>query len=97
MNNYEAKELNTAPLNYKLETIEEHSDFMWKNKHLPAVPKSTKDPQGLDIVNVGEQRRGMLEELEKAHVYISQLQAEIKQLKSLVCLDHPTSEVCSAH
>lgn len=82
---------------YELETIDEHSEFMWKNKHLPAVPKAKKDASGLDIVNVGQQRRGILEELEKAHVYIDQLKGEIEALKSLVCLDHPESTICSSN
>lgn len=86
---------------YELESIEEHSEFMWKNKHLPAVPKAEKDDSGQDIVDIGQQRRGMLEELEKAHVYIEQLKAENEKLKSenveikkLVCQDHPEAGIC---
>ena len=58
---------------YDLESIDDHSRFMWDNKHLPAVPKDTKDENGNDIVEWGARSQGVLEELEKAHVYIEQL------------------------
>ena len=58
---------------YKLESIEGHASYMWQNKHLKAVPVAAKDEKGKDIVNWGERNRGVLEELEKAHVYIQQL------------------------
>jgi hypothetical protein len=58
---------------YNLESIEEHTATMWKNKHLPALPKASVDDAGLEVINVGQHRRGMLEELEKAHVYIAEL------------------------
>ena len=69
---------------YELESIEEHSDYMWENKHLPAVPKAMKDESGQDIVDIGQQRRGMLEELEKAHVYIAQLKSENDAIKQRI-------------
>ncbi len=47
--------------NYKLESIREYAEFMWKNKHLKGIPKAWVDDQGQEIV----------EELEKAHIYIS--------------------------
>lgn len=58
---------------YELESIEEHAELMWENKHLPAVPSRTVDENGREIVEIGAQRVGMLEELEKAHIYIAQL------------------------
>ena len=58
---------------YELETIEEHAKFMLGEKHLKAVPKAVKDRQGNDIVEYGSHQRGMLEELEKAHLYIYEL------------------------
>jgi hypothetical protein len=67
--------------NYQLESIEEHTEFMWENKHLPAIPKATVDENGFEIVEVGSHRKGIVEELEKAHIYISQLEKEIDGLK----------------
>jgi hypothetical protein len=66
---------------YKLESIEEHAKFMWENKHLRAVPKAAVDENGLEVVEVGSHQKGIVEELEKAHIYIEQLQKEIKSLQ----------------
>jgi hypothetical protein len=66
---------------YKLESIDEHSAFMWKYKHLKAVPKAKVDEKGQEMVEIGANNRGILEELEKAHVYIYQLNEKIKQLE----------------
>jgi hypothetical protein len=63
---------------YKLESIEEHAEFMWENKHLKAVPKAMVDARGREVVRLGLHNRGLLEELEKAHVYIQQLNDRIK-------------------
>jgi hypothetical protein len=63
---------------YRLESIEEHARLMWEKKHLPAVESGTRDEQGRDVVEYGSRMRGMLEELEKAHVYIEQLNSENK-------------------
>ena len=62
---------------YTLESIEEHADFMWNNKHLPAVGAKKVDEQGQEIVEIGARMRGLLEELEKAHIYISTLNDRI--------------------
>ena len=66
---------------YQLESIEAHSAFMWKNKHLRAIPKSKTDANGREIVEVGAHRKGIVEELEKAHIYIEQLHHRIKTLE----------------
>lgn len=60
---------------YPLESIEEHSELMWKNKHLPALPGASANETGVDIVS---HQFGTLEELEKAHIYISQLNVTLK-------------------
>jgi hypothetical protein len=67
---------------YKLETIEEHSEFMWQNKHLSAIPKVKVDENGLEIVEIGSHRKGIVEELEKAHIYIEQLHKQNQILES---------------
>jgi hypothetical protein len=73
---------------YKLESIDEHSEFMWQEKHLPAMPKIQKDENGQEIVEIGARSRGVVEELEKAHIYIEQLNKENKELRAkLTTLD----------
>lgn len=67
---------------YKLESIEEHAKFMWQERHLKAVPKAAKTGEGQDIVELGGRDRGVLEELEKAHIYIAQLDERLKQLEA---------------
>jgi len=73
---------------YALETIEEHARRMWAERHLPAVPGTVRDEQGREVIEIGQQSRVLLEELEKAHIYIEQLntllqkqQAEIELLR----------------
>ncbi|MEN8127569.1 MAG: hypothetical protein ABFR90_07155 [Planctomycetota bacterium] len=66
---------------YQLESIDEHSAFMWKQKHLPAIPKATIDAAGQEIVEVGSHRKGIVEELEKAHIYIEQLHQKNQALE----------------
>ncbi len=68
---------------YTLESIKEHADFMWNKKHLPAIPKAQRDENGNEIVEVGAHRKGIVEELEKAHIYISQLEERIINLEKL--------------
>jgi hypothetical protein len=67
---------------YKLESIEQHSEYMWQDKHLPAIPKAKVGDDGQEIIEVGAHQRGIVEELEKAHIYIEQLNKEIAALKS---------------
>lgn len=69
---------------YELESIQEHSDYMWRNKHLPAIPKAKFDDAGNEIVEVGSHRRGIVEELEKAHIYIAQLEERISKLERIL-------------
>ena len=69
---------------YTLESIEDHSDFMWNNKHLPAVGARQVDAQGREVVEIGARMRGMLEEIEKAHIYISTLSDRITEKEAVV-------------
>jgi len=66
---------------YQLESIEEHASYMWKNKHLPAVGAGVNGEDGKAIINVANRSQGILEELEKAHLYIEQLHKRIKNEK----------------
>ncbi len=63
---------------YDLMTIKENADFMWQNKHLPSLPKAPKGLKG--PVNLVGHQMGMLEELEKAHIYIDQLNKDNQAL-----------------
>jgi hypothetical protein len=65
---------------YALKSIEEQSKFMFENKHLPSVPKAGENYQG--SIDITQYQMGMLEELEKAHIYISQLNETVKELKA---------------
>ncbi|MBN1782820.1 hypothetical protein JW948_16910 [bacterium] len=67
---------------YQLESIEEHAAFMWEHKHLPAVASARVIRSSQDGYSMSERREQMLEELEKAHIYIEQLYKEIQELKS---------------
>ncbi len=66
---------------YALESIEEHAEFMWKNRHLKGVPKARYDENGAELVEIGSQRKGILEELEKAHIYIDRLNGKLEELE----------------
>ena len=67
---------------YRLESIEEHSESMWREKHLPAVGAGEKDDEGREYVEYGSRMRGILEELEKAHIYIEQLHNRNESLEA---------------
>ena len=71
---------------YELESIEQHAAYMWENSHLPAVGSG----KGKKL-SLGKTTAAMLEELEKAHIYIEQLnerrkqeEAAIEQLNAIV-------------
>jgi hypothetical protein len=49
---------------------------MWENRHLPAVGPT---PEGTPIAfNVHQRHFGVLNELEKAHIYIERLHERVK-------------------
>jgi hypothetical protein len=78
---------------YGLESIEEHADFMWTHKHLPAVAPAHTNAQGQGLINVGARAQGTLEELEKAHIYIEQLHKTIQDLSErMEALEKTTQE-----
>jgi hypothetical protein len=69
---------------YQLETIKEHAEFMWQNKHLSAIPQSSMDEEGREFVELGTHRKGIVEELEKAHIYIEQLHTKINAMEESI-------------
>ncbi len=68
--------------NYDLPSIEEHAAAMYANSYLPeigpTVPKAA--------INVTERMGTMLNELEKAHIYIAQQQKELTEIKQQLAL-----------
>jgi hypothetical protein len=66
---------------HELESIEEHARYMWENKHLPAVGCGVNGQDGKASINVATRSQGVLEELEKAHIYIEQLHKKIGELE----------------
>ena len=65
---------------YALPTIAEHAALMWSNRHLPTVgPTAETGP-----MNLSDKIGAMLNELEKAHIYIDQLNQRIAQLETII-------------
>lgn len=63
---------------YDLASIDDHSAFMWANRHLPAVgPTAEAGP-----MNLSDKVGGILNELEKAHIYIDQLNRRVAELEA---------------
>ncbi len=73
---------------HKVESIEQHAEFMWKNKHLPAVP-GQKDVEKEGAVDVVGTSLGTLEELEKAHIYIEQLHQRLEKIELALAKKKP--------
>jgi len=46
---------------------------------LRAIPKAMVDKSGQEVIEVGSHRRGIVEELEKAHIYIEQMHKHINE------------------
>lgn len=66
---------------YDLPTIEDHADEMFANSYLPAVGPT---PDEGTRFNLSEKTTGMLNELEKAHIYIAQLNDRLKDKEATV-------------
>jgi len=69
---------------YPLESIDEHTASMWEMRHLPALPRAEVTAEGQGVIDVGARSQGLLEELEKAHIYIAQLNDRVKALSEAV-------------
>ena len=68
---------------YKLESIADHAKYMWEKHHLPSIEKAINDDEGRGIINIGARSQGLLEELEKAHIYIEQVNKKVESLKEV--------------
>jgi hypothetical protein len=63
---------------YEVESIEEHAVLMWANSYLPAVgPTAPGVP-----MNLSEKTGRILNELEKAHIYIEQVHGTVRTLEA---------------
>ena len=63
---------------YELPSIEEHAEAMFEKRHLPAVGPTSPD----EDINLTEHMGNVLNELEKAHIYIAQLNEQNKALQT---------------
>lgn len=63
---------------YKLESIEDHGNYMFKNKHLPALSSVYNYENYINIYNSEQRREDIVLELEKAHIYIFELNEKVK-------------------
>ncbi|MBE7213925.1 hypothetical protein MK852_06725 [Shewanella benthica] len=68
------------PEEYVVESIEEHADYMWKNAHLIGVGPTGKN----EPFNLTTKTTGILHELEKAHIYIEQINNKLKSKESAI-------------
>jgi len=64
---------------YDLESIEDHAAVMLAEKHLSAIPVPSTDEGGNLVVDYSALMRGLLEELEKAHLYIAAMSDDLKK------------------
>jgi len=78
---------------FAIESIEEHADSMWRESHLPALGPAAADG-GFEVAKT---TMGMLEELEKAHIYIEQLHEQAKQKdERMAALEKSAAESANA-
>lgn len=66
---------------FELETIEEHAALMWEKSYLPSVGPT---PEGKGLIDVFAKTTGILQELEKAHIYIEQLHGDLETKNSQI-------------
>ena len=60
---------------YELESIDQHAAFMWDNGYLKGLGPT---PEGAPSINLSEKVGGLINELEKAHIYIERLHDQAK-------------------
>ncbi|MFZ7092564.1 hypothetical protein [Primorskyibacter sp. 2E233] len=69
---------------YPLPTISEQAQMMFSERHLPNVgPTDEEGP-----FNVTQKVAGMLNELEKAHIYIAQLEERLAAVETRLTVEH---------
>lgn len=68
----------TFASDFEVPSVEEHSEYMWKNSYLKGVGSTSPDKP----FNLTEKAAGMLHELEVAHIYIEQLHGQLKAVNA---------------
>jgi hypothetical protein len=63
---------------FPLESIEQHASAMMRERHLAAIAPAETDGMGNMVVNYVSLMQGLLEELEKAHIYIARMNDVVK-------------------
>ena len=63
---------------YELESIEEHAESMWTNGYLPSVGATAEEGP----YNLTQKTVRILNELEKAHIYIEQLHKRLAEVEA---------------
>lgn len=71
---------------YRLESIKENAAFMRNNKHLKSMPQPATDAEGKEVIEIGSHYRGIVEELQKAHIYIEQLHSQMEEQNKRILL-----------
>lgn len=74
---------------YDLPSIEDHAEAMFANRHLPTVGPTSPNEQ----INLTEHMGNVLNELEKAHIYIAQLNERNKALETELAESKTSFEV----
>jgi hypothetical protein len=64
---------------FTVESIEDHASVMWSAGFLPAIGSTVPD----EPINLTEKMGGVLNELEKAHIYIEQLHKRLAEQEAL--------------
>ncbi len=64
---------------WDLESIAEHAASMWRNSYLPGVGPTQ---EGKVTIDMFKKTAGILQELEKAHIYIEQLHQRLERLEA---------------
>ena len=73
---------NICTIQYRYYTLSNSESTLIDNFVL--IPKVTVDENGNEYVEVGSHRKGIVEELEKAHIYISELEERLSKLEQLL-------------
>jgi hypothetical protein len=60
---------------FELESIGDHAALMWEKGYLPAVGETHEGKVAIDVF---QKTTGILQELEKAHIYIEQLHGRMQ-------------------
>ena len=63
---------------YDLESIDEHAAYMWETSHLRGVGSTAPGKP----MKLSEKMGGLINELEKAHIYIERLHGRVKTVQA---------------